>query len=121
VAGTTYTIAHFGSAPLLSPTYLLQQLQIGSFLGIVAAGMMIVILIARLICRCPGHWRPRHDATSIGGPLHPSGGLASASGRRRRHRRSHCACHRYLQVRRQCVMRGLMVAHTGGYAPRPRH
>ncbi|TMJ17927.1 MAG: ABC transporter permease, partial [Alphaproteobacteria bacterium] len=39
VAGTAYTIARFGSAPLLQPAYLLQQLQIGAFLGIVAAGM----------------------------------------------------------------------------------
>src|SRR5262249_3909464 len=53
VAGTAYTVAHFGSAPLLSPTYLLQQLQIGAFLGIVAAGMMIVILIAQIDLSVP--------------------------------------------------------------------
>ncbi|HXL31494.1 MAG TPA: ABC transporter permease, partial [Bradyrhizobium sp.] len=70
VAGTTYTIARFGSAPLLSPTYLLQQLQIGSFLGIVAAGMMIVILIAQIDLSVP--WTlaaAAMMATSIGGPL----------------------------------------------------
>ena len=44
IAGTAYTWERFGSAPLISPTYLLQQLQIGAFLGIVAAGMMLVIL-----------------------------------------------------------------------------
>ena len=30
VAGTVYTFARFGSTPLLSPAYLLQQLQIGA-------------------------------------------------------------------------------------------
>src|SRR6267154_665602 len=36
--GTIYTLATQGAATLLSPAYLLQQLQVGSFLGIVAAG-----------------------------------------------------------------------------------
>src|SRR5215472_14378449 len=70
VAGSAYTIARFGSAPLLSPTYLLQQLQIGSFLGIVAAGMMIVILIAQIDLSVP--WTlaaAAMMATSVGGPL----------------------------------------------------
>ena len=53
IVGTAYTFAQFGSAPLLSPTYLLQQLQIGAFLGIVAAGMMIVILIAQIDLSVP--------------------------------------------------------------------
>src|ERR1700731_5027755 len=68
VAGTTYTIAHFGSAPLFSPNYLLQQLQIGSFLGIVAAGMMIVILISQIDLSVP--WTltaAAMMATAIGG------------------------------------------------------
>ena len=121
VAGTTYTIAHFGSAPLLSPAYLLQQLQIGSFLGIVAAGMMIVILIAQIDLSVP--WilaAAAMMATSIGGPLAiPVGlgiglvvGLVNGIGVA------------YLRVPSMiftlgvnAVMRGLMVAHTGGYAP----
>jgi hypothetical protein len=44
MAGTAYTIAYLGSALRLSPNYLLQQLQIGSFLSIGAAAMMIFIL-----------------------------------------------------------------------------
>jgi ribose transport system permease protein len=117
VAGTTYTIAHFGSAPLLSPTYLLQQLQIGSFLGIVAAGMMIVILIAQIDLSVP--WTlaaAAMMATSIGGPFAiPVGlgvgllvGLVNGIGVA------------YLRVPSMiftlgvnAVMRGLMVAHTG--------
>ncbi|MEP5196793.1 MAG: ABC transporter permease, partial [Roseobacter sp.] len=34
--GTAYTLVTQGTATLLSPTYMLQQLQVGSFLGIVA-------------------------------------------------------------------------------------
>jgi len=37
--GTVYTLSTQGTAPLLQPKYLLQQLQTGSFLGIAAAGM----------------------------------------------------------------------------------
>src|SRR4051812_49999555 len=70
VAGTGYTIVRFGSAPLLSPNYLLQQLQIGAFLGIVAAGMMIVILIAQIDLSVPCTLAAAAMmATSIGGPL----------------------------------------------------
>ena len=121
VAGTVYTVARFGSAPLLSPGYLLQQLQIGSFLGIVAAGMMIVILIAQIDLSVP--WTlaaAAMMATSIGRPLAiPVGlgvglvvGLVNGIGVA------------YLRVPSMiftlgvnAVMRGLMVAHTGGYAP----
>lgn len=121
VAGTIYTVARFGSAPLLSPAYLLQQLQIGSFLGIVSAGMMIVILIAQIDLSVP--WTlaaAAMMATSIGGPFAiPVGlgigllvGLVNGFGVA------------YLRVPSMiftlgvnAVMRGLMVAHTGGYAP----
>jgi len=121
VAGTAYTIAHFGTAPLLSPGYLLLQLQVGAFLGIVAAGMMIVILIGQIDLSVP--WTlaaAAMMATSIGGPLaFPVGlgigllvGLVNGVGVA------------YLRVPSMiftlgvnAVMRGLMVAHTGGFAP----
>ena len=106
---------------MLSPTYLLQQLQIGSFLGIVAAGMMMVILIAQIDLSVP--WTlaaAAMMATAVGGPLAiPVGlavgllvGLVNGLGVA------------YLRVPSMiftlgvnAVMRGLMVAHTGGYAP----
>ncbi|HLZ05271.1 MAG TPA: ABC transporter permease [Bradyrhizobium sp.] len=121
VAGTVYTVSRFGSAPLLSPNYLLQQLQVGSFLGIVSAGMMIVILIAQIDLSVP--WTlaaAAMMATSVGGPLAiPVGlgvgllvGLVNGIGVA------------YLRVPSMiftlgmnAVMGGLMVAHTGGYAP----
>jgi ribose transport system permease protein len=121
VAGTFYTLSRLGTAPLLSPNYLLQQLQIGSFLGIVAAGMMIVILISQIDLSVP--WTltaAAMMATAVGGPWAlPVGlgvgllvGLVNGVGVA------------YLRIPSMiftlgvnAVMRGLMVAHTGGFAP----
>ena len=67
-AGTVYTLATQGTAPLLSPNYLLQQLQIGAFLGIVAAGMMMVILLGHIDLSVP--WTMTAAAmmaTTVGG------------------------------------------------------
>jgi len=123
-AGTIYTWQRFGSAPLLSPTYLLQQLQIGAFLGVVAAGQMVVILISQIDLSIP--WTltaAAMMATAIGGPLAiPIGllvglmvGLVNGLGVA------------YLRIPSMiftlgmnAVMRGLMVAHTGGFAPQTR-
>jgi ribose transport system permease protein len=121
IAGTAYTWEHFGSAPLISPAYLLQQLQIGAFLGIVAAGMMLVILISQIDLSTP--WTltaAAMMATAVGGSAAiPVGlavgllvGIVNGLGVA------------YLRVPSMiftlgvnAVMRGLMVAHTGGYAP----
>jgi ribose transport system permease protein len=121
VAGTIYTWQRFGSAPLLSPNYLLQQLQIGAFLGIVAAGQMVVILISQIDLSIP--WTltgAAMMATAVGGPWAiPIGllvglmvGLVNGLGVA------------YLRIPSMiftlgmnAVMRGLMVAHTGGFAP----
>jgi ribose transport system permease protein len=121
MAGTAYTWERFGSAPLLSPTYLLQQLQIGAFLGIVAAGMMLVILISQIDLSTPwtltaaammatafgGAW-----AIPIGLAIGLTVGIVNGLGVA------------YLRVPSMiftlgvnAAMRGLMVAHTGGYAP----
>jgi ribose transport system permease protein len=119
--GTVYTVATQGSATLLSPRYLLQQLQVGSFLGIVSAGMMLVILIGHIDLSVP--WTltaAAMMATAIGGPLAlPTGlavglavGLVNGLGVA------------YLRIPSMiftlgvnAVMRGLMVVHTGGFAP----
>jgi ribose transport system permease protein len=121
IAGTVYTLERFGSAPLLSPNYLLQQLQIGAFLGVVAAGMMLVILISQIDLSTP--WTltaAAMTATAIGGPWAiPIGlavglivGIINGLGVA------------YLRVPSMiftlgvnAVMRGLMVAQTGGFAP----
>src|SRR5690349_24608295 len=119
--GTVYTLAIQGNASFLSPTYLLQQLQVGSFLGVVAAGMMLVILMGHIDLSVP--WTLAAGAmmaTAVGGPLAiPVGlgvglavGLVNGLGVA------------YLRVPSMiftlgvnAVMRGLMVAHTGGFAP----
>jgi len=121
IAGTVYTWVRFGTAPLLSPTYLLLQLQIGAFLGIVAAGMMVVILISQIDLSTP--WTltaAAMMATAVGGPwaipLSLAIGLAIGI--------VNGVGVAYLRVPSMiftlgvnAVMRGLMVAHTGGYAP----
>ena len=120
-AGTAYTLATQGNATLLQPRYLLQQLQVGSFLGIVAAGMMLVILLGQIDLSVP--WTlaaAAMMATAFGGPFAiPVGlavglavGLVNGVGVA------------YLRVPSMiftlgvnAVLRGLMVAHTGGFAP----
>jgi ribose transport system permease protein len=119
--GTAYTLSVEGNAPLLSPNYLLQQLQIGAFLGIVSAGMMLVILLGQIDLSVP--WTltaAAMMATTVGGPWAiPTGlavgilvGLVNGFGVA------------WLRIPSMIftlgvdsVMRGLMVAHTGGFAP----
>lgn len=119
--GTGYTLSVHGTAPLLSPNYLLQQLQTGSFLGIVAAGMMMVILLGHIDLSVP--WTltaAAMMAASVGGDIAlPTGiavglavGLVNGLGVA------------YLRIPSMIftlgvdsVLRGLMVAHTGGFAP----
>src|SRR5215213_1342189 len=77
-AGTVYTLATQGTATLLQPQYLLQQLQVGSFLGIVAAGMMLVILLGHIDLSVP--WTlaaAAMMATAVGGPWAIPTGLGS--------------------------------------------
>ena len=119
--GTAYTLTPQGTATLLSPEYLLQQLQVGAFLGIAAAGMMLVILLGHIDLSIP--WTiaaAAMMATTVGGPMAIPvglavgllGGFVNGLGVA------------YLRIPSMiftlgvnAVMRGLMVAHTGGFAP----
>lgn len=121
LAGTAYTMTVMGTAPLLTPNYIMTQLQIGAFLGIAALGMMMVILLGHIDLSIP--WTMAAAAmmaTSVGGPWAiPTGlaiglavGLFNGFGVA------------YLRIPSMIftlgvdsVLRGLMVAHTGGYAP----
>ena len=121
IAGTIYTLYTQGSATFIEPTYLLQQLKIAAFLGIVAAGMMIVILLGHIDLSVP--WTIAASAmiaTAVGGPWAiPIGlgiglvvGLVNGIGVA------------YLRVPSMiftlgvnAVLRGLMVMLTGGFAP----
>jgi ribose transport system permease protein len=122
--GTAYTLATQGTATLLSPAYLLQQLQVGAFLGIVAAGLMLVILLGHIDLSIP--WTltaAAMMATAVGGPAAlPVGlavglavGLVNGFGVA------------FLRIPSMiftlgvnAVMRGLMVGYTGGFAPQTR-
>lgn len=120
--GTIYTLQSQGTAPLLSPNYLLQQLQIGAFLGLVAAGMMMVILLGHIDLSVP--WTltaAAMMATTVGGPWAIPAGLAVglAVGLFNGFGVSVLRIPSMIfTLGVDSVMRGLMVAHTGGFAPR---
>ena len=119
--GSAYTLTTHGNLAFLNPGYLLQQLQVGAFLGIVAAGMMLVILLGHIDLSVP--WTiaaAAMMATAVGGPLAiPVGlgigllvGVFNGIGVA------------YLRVPSMiftlgvnAMLRGLMVVHTGGFAP----
>src|SRR4051794_20438607 len=120
-AGTAYTLATQGNATLLQPQYLLQQLKVASFLGIVAIGMMLVILLGHIDLSVP--WTLTAAAmlaTAQGGPeAIPVGlaigllvGLVNGIG---------VAVLRVpsmiFTLGTNTVLRGLMVMLTGGFAP----
>jgi ribose transport system permease protein len=120
-AGTVYTLKTQGTATFIEPTYLLQQLKIAAFLGIVAAGMMMVILLGHIDLSVP--WTLAASAmiaTAVGGSWAiPVGlgiglvvGLVNGIGVA------------FLRVPSMiftlgvnAVLRGLMVMLTGGFAP----
>ncbi len=121
IAGTGYTLATQGTASFIEPAYLLQQLKIAAFLGTVAAGMMIVILLGHIDLSVP--WTIAASAmlaTAVGGAWAiPVGlgvglliGLVNGLGVA------------FLRVPSMiftlgvnAVLRGLMVLLTGGFAP----
>lgn len=121
LAGTVYTMVTQGTATFLSPTYLLQQLKVASFMGVIAAGMMLVILMGHIDLSVP--WTITASAmlaTAVGGPeAIPVGlgigmlvGLFNGLGVA------------FLRVPSMIftlgvntVLRGLMVMLTGGFSP----
>jgi len=119
--GTVYTLVTQGTASFISPHYLLQQLQVGSFLGIVAAGMMVVILLGHIDLSVP--WTltaAAMMATAVGGPWAIPVGLAVGIGVGVVNGLGVA----FLRVPSMiftlgvnAVMRGLMILHTGGFAP----
>lgn len=119
--GTGYTLYTSGTMPLLQPTYLLQQLQIGSFLGVCAAGLMLVILTGHIDLSIPATLTgAAMIGTAIGGPWAiPAAlafglvvGLINGAG---------TAVLRVpsmiFTLGMDTVLRGVTVAQTGGFAP----
>lgn len=121
IVGTIYTLATQGTATLLKPNYLLLQLQVSAFLGIIATGMMMVILLGHIDLSVP--WTLTTGAmmaTAVGGAAAiPFGlavglaiGLINGLGVA------------YLRIpsmiftlAMNTVLQGLMVIYTGGFAP----
>ncbi len=122
MAGAAY------SREFLSPDYLLQQLQVGAFLGIIASGAMLVILLGHIDLSIP--WTVTLGAmmaTALSGWVGPVGfwfaipfgilcgtliGVLNGLGVA------------YLRLPSMiftlgmnAVVQGLMVLHTGGFAP----
>ncbi len=118
------------SSSFLSPGYLLQQLQVASFLGIVATGSMLVILLGQIDLSVP--WVVTMGgmmAVAAGGWARPSGWLAIPFA---------IACGMamglvngigvaYLRIPSMiftlgtnAIAQGLMVVHTSGFAPQDR-
>ena len=115
------------SPNFVSPTYLIQQLKVGAFLGVIATGMMLVILLGQIDLSLP--WTVTAGAMMASaltayGPLGealaiPFGvlcgiaiGLVNGIGVA------------YLRIPSMivtlavnAVVQGLMVAYTGGFAP----
>ena len=115
------------SSSFLSPEYLLQQLQVASFLGLIATGMMLVVLLGQIDLSVPwvltvggmmstaaAGWAAPWDALAIpfgifcGMTLGFANGIGVA----------------YLRVpsmiftlSMNAVAQGLMVVRTGGFAP----
>ena len=119
--GTGYTLSTSGTMPLLQPTYLMQQLQIGSFLGICAAGLMLVILTGHIDLSIPATLTgAAMIGTAVGGPWAiPAAlafglcvGLVNGAG---------TAVLRVpsmiFTLGMDTVLRGVTVAQTGGFAP----
>src|SRR6202142_288639 len=115
------------SQSFLSPEYLLQQLKVASFLGIIATGMMIVILLGQIDLSAPwaiavggmmaasasawgpaGPWIAIPFGVACGVALGMVNGIGVA----------------YLRIPSMivtlavnAVAQGLMVVHTGGFSP----
>ena len=115
------------SRSFLSPEYLLQQLKVASFLGVIATGMMIVILLGQIDLSVPWVGRGRrHDVDGRDRLGAGRRGLAIPFG---------VACGvaiglvngvgvAYLRIPSMivtlavnAVAQGLMVVHTGGFSP----
>jgi ribose transport system permease protein len=115
------------SSSFLSPAYLLQQLKVASFLGVIATGMMIVILLGQIDLSVPWvvavggmmstaatAWGPLGSflAIPVGVACGVALGLVNGVGVA------------YLRIPSMvvtlainAVAQGLMVVHTGGFSP----
>jgi ribose transport system permease protein len=120
-------VGSFYSASFLSPEYLLQQLKVGAFLGVIATGMMLVILLGQIDLSVP--WAVTMGAmmASAATAYGPAGeilaipfgilcgvGLGLVNGIGVAYLRIPSMI---ITLAVNAVAQGLMVAYTGGFAP----
>jgi ribose transport system permease protein len=119
--GSLYT------SSFLSPEYLLQQLKVASFLGVIATGMMLVILLGQIDLSVPWvvavggmmstaatGWGPTGEALAIPFGIVCGVGLGFANGFGVAYLRLPSMI---VTLAVNAVAQGLMVVHTGGFSP----
>jgi ribose transport system permease protein len=119
--GSLYT------SSFLSPEYLLQQLKVASFLGVIATGMMLVILLGQIDLSVPwvvavggmmstaaAGWGPTGEALAIPFGIVCGVGLGFANGFGVAYLRLPSMI---VTLAVNAVAQGLMVVHTGGFSP----
>src|SRR4051794_773738 len=115
------------STSFLSPDYLLQQLKVASFLGVIATGMMIVILLGQIDLSVPWvvavggmmstaatGWGPAGEIISIPFGIACGVALGLANGIGVAYLRIPSMI---ITLAVNAVAQGLMVVHTGGFSP----
>jgi ribose transport system permease protein len=115
------------SSSFLSPEYLLQQLKVASFLGVIATGMMLVILLGQIDLSVPWvvavggmmstaatGWGPVGEALAIPFGILCGVGLGLINGVGVAYLRLPSMI---ITLAVNAVAQGLMVVHTGGFSP----
>jgi ribose transport system permease protein len=115
------------STSFLSPEYLLQQLKVASFLGVIATGMMLVILLGQIDLSVPWvvavggmmstaatGWGPMGEALAIPFGILCGVGLGLVNGVGVAYLRLPSMI---ITLAVNAVAQGLMVVHTGGFSP----
>ena len=115
------------SSSFLSPQYLLQQLKVASFLGVIATGMMLVILLGQIDLSVPWvvavggmmstaatGWGPTGEALAIPFGILCGVGLGLINGIGVAYLRLPSMI---ITLAVNAVAQGLMVVHTGGFSP----
>ena len=115
------------STSFLSPEYLLQQLKVASFLGVIATGLMLVILLGQIDLSVPWvvavggmmstaatGWGPTGQAIAIPFGILCGVGLGLANGIGVAYLRIPSMI---VTLAVNAVAQGLMVVHTGGFSP----
>src|SRR5579863_5098056 len=115
------------SSSFLSPEYLLQQLKVASFLGVIATGTMLVILLGQIDLSVPWlvavggmmstaatAWGPVGEALAMPFGILCGVGLGLANGFGVAYLRLPSMI---VTLAVNAVAQGLMVVHTGGFSP----